>query len=206
MTIKKAMIEIRKFRVERQIVDALNIENDSIVISIHDLSLNSDVLMWRDNLNQRDKWIESFKLLNIDDETCKIVLSSESVNFRSTVIKSFLSKSINDLESTNENVQSISEIENIQSSDHQNNLSATTLEIIRSFAITRSFEITRSFAITKSTRAKRLSFICKTGKRLLMRYRIGSRASSSSARVSLESSCFGYSITVKLNSRHQLLQ
>ncbi len=45
MTIEKAMIEIRKFRVERQIVDALNIRNDSIVISIHDLLLNSDVLI-----------------------------------------------------------------------------------------------------------------------------------------------------------------
>jgi hypothetical protein len=45
MTIEKAMIEIKKFRVERQIVDALNIRNDSIVISIHDLSLNSDVLI-----------------------------------------------------------------------------------------------------------------------------------------------------------------
>jgi hypothetical protein len=55
MTIEKVMIEIRKFRAKRQIVDALNTRNDSIIISIHDLSLNSDVLVWRDNLNQRDK-------------------------------------------------------------------------------------------------------------------------------------------------------
>jgi hypothetical protein len=45
MIIEKAMIEIRKFRVERQIADALNIRNDSIVISVHDLFLNSDVLV-----------------------------------------------------------------------------------------------------------------------------------------------------------------
>jgi hypothetical protein len=45
MTIEKAMTEIRKFRVERQIVDALNTRNDSIIIPIHDLSLNSDVLV-----------------------------------------------------------------------------------------------------------------------------------------------------------------
>ncbi len=45
MTIEKAMIEIRKFRAERQIVDVLNIRNDSIIISIHDLSLNSNVLI-----------------------------------------------------------------------------------------------------------------------------------------------------------------
>jgi hypothetical protein len=57
MIIEKVMIEIRKFRAERQIVNALNIRNDSIVISIHDLFLNSDVLIWReDNVNQRDKW------------------------------------------------------------------------------------------------------------------------------------------------------
>ncbi len=45
MTIEKAMIEIRKFRAERQIVDVLNIRNDSIITSIHDLFLNSDVLV-----------------------------------------------------------------------------------------------------------------------------------------------------------------
>ncbi len=45
MIIEKAMIEIRKFRVERQVVDALNTRNDSIIISIHDLFLNSDVLV-----------------------------------------------------------------------------------------------------------------------------------------------------------------
>jgi hypothetical protein len=60
----------------------------------------------------------------------------------------------------------------------------------------------------KKTRKSRTSTmnICKTGKRLLVRYRTGSRVSSSSARVSLESSCPGYSVTVELNSRHQLLQ
>jgi hypothetical protein len=45
ITIEKAMTEIRKFRAERQIADVLNIRNESIVISIHDLSLNSNVLI-----------------------------------------------------------------------------------------------------------------------------------------------------------------
>jgi hypothetical protein len=45
MTIAKAMTEIRKFRAERQIADALNIRNDPIVTPIHDLLLNSDVLV-----------------------------------------------------------------------------------------------------------------------------------------------------------------
>jgi hypothetical protein len=45
MTIEKVMTEIRKFRAERQVADALNTRNESIVISIHDLSLNSNVLI-----------------------------------------------------------------------------------------------------------------------------------------------------------------
>jgi hypothetical protein len=134
IAIEKAMIEIRKIRVERQIADALNTRNGPIIISIHDLPLNSDVLVWRDNLNQRDKWTGSFKLLDIENETCKIALSSESIDFRSTVIKSFLIESTND-------VESIPEIEDIQSSDVQNNLPAEPF----------------APAITRPTRARRLS-------------------------------------------------
>jgi hypothetical protein len=56
LIIEKIMIEIRKFRAERQVADALNIRNDLIIISIHDLFLNSNTLIWReDNVNQRDK-------------------------------------------------------------------------------------------------------------------------------------------------------
>jgi hypothetical protein len=44
----------------------------------------------------------------MNDEICKIELSSESIDFRSTVIKSFLiESSIDDVQSINENVQSI---------------------------------------------------------------------------------------------------
>jgi hypothetical protein len=45
MTIEKVMTEVRKFRAERQVADALNTRNDLIVTSIHDLSLNSNVLI-----------------------------------------------------------------------------------------------------------------------------------------------------------------
>jgi hypothetical protein len=45
MITERVMIEIRKFRAERQIVDVLNTRNDSIITSIHDLFLNSDVLV-----------------------------------------------------------------------------------------------------------------------------------------------------------------
>jgi hypothetical protein len=45
IAIEKAMTEIKKFRAERQMIDVLNIRNESIVIPIHDLSINSDVLI-----------------------------------------------------------------------------------------------------------------------------------------------------------------
>jgi cell division protein FtsB len=45
MTIEKAMTEIRKIRTEKQVADVLNARNESIVTSIHDLLLNSNVLI-----------------------------------------------------------------------------------------------------------------------------------------------------------------
>jgi hypothetical protein len=45
MTIEKVMTEVRKFRAERQVADALNTRNDLIITSIHDLLLNSNVLI-----------------------------------------------------------------------------------------------------------------------------------------------------------------
>jgi hypothetical protein len=78
----------------------------------------------------------------------KIALSFELIDFRSTVMKSFLIESINDVESNNENVQSIDEniqsiFENVQSSDHQNNLSAEFFEIINLLAIVKSVRVKR---------------------------------------------------------------
>ncbi len=45
IAIEKAMIEIRKLRAKRQIADVLNTQNDSIITSISNLLLNSDVLV-----------------------------------------------------------------------------------------------------------------------------------------------------------------
>jgi hypothetical protein len=45
MTIERVMTEVRKFRAERQVADALNIRNDLIVTPIHDLLINSNVLI-----------------------------------------------------------------------------------------------------------------------------------------------------------------
>lgn len=47
-TIEKAMKQGRKIQAENQVIDALNTRNGPLVNLIHDLSLNSDVLVWRE--------------------------------------------------------------------------------------------------------------------------------------------------------------
>jgi hypothetical protein len=90
IAMRKAMNEIRKLNVIRQLNDALNTRNDSSSILIHNLSLNSEVLVYREkNDNQSKSWKDSFKLLNIDDESIIIEFSSDSTKFRSTMIKSY---------------------------------------------------------------------------------------------------------------------
>jgi hypothetical protein len=115
MAIEKAMTEVRKFRAERQVADALNTRNGPIVTPIHDLPLNSDVLVWREG----KKWTGPFKLLGMDGETCKIELSSGPTNFRSTVVKPFLIEPPVEVEPTNEKVQPTNDVEpeNVQSTD-----------------------------------------------------------------------------------------
>jgi hypothetical protein len=61
----------------------------------------------------------------MNDEICKIKLSSESIDFRSTVIKSFLIESINDVES--EDVQSTDSSDD----ENQNFASEISAKLIR---------------------------------------------------------------------------
>jgi hypothetical protein len=49
------MNEIRKLIVIRQLNDALNIQNDSSSILIHNLSLNFDVLVYREKNDNQSK-------------------------------------------------------------------------------------------------------------------------------------------------------
>jgi hypothetical protein len=87
---RKIMNEVRKSIVVRQVNDALNIRNDSFSILIHVLSLNSDVLVYRENNNNQSKsWRNSFKLLNTNNESMIIEFSNDSTKFRSTTIKSY---------------------------------------------------------------------------------------------------------------------
>jgi hypothetical protein len=49
IAMKKTMKEVQKFIAIRQMNDALNTRNDLIIILIHELSLNSLVLIFREN-------------------------------------------------------------------------------------------------------------------------------------------------------------
>ena len=83
--INKAMDKVRKIRDERLVSDALNTRNDPLVDPLHDLPLNSEVLVWR----EKSGWTGPFRLLNINNETCQVELPSGPTQFRSTCVKPF---------------------------------------------------------------------------------------------------------------------
>ena len=95
--IKKVMCEVRKIYAKRQVVGALNTKNSPRVDSVYDLLINSNVLVFcESNANYTSKWTGPFKLLSIVNETCKISLPSEPIDFRNTVVKPYLIKPEND--------------------------------------------------------------------------------------------------------------
>ncbi len=55
ITMRKAIKEVRKTIAFRQMNDVLNMKNDSSIILIHDLSLNSLVLMYREKNTDQSK-------------------------------------------------------------------------------------------------------------------------------------------------------
>jgi hypothetical protein len=96
IAMRKAMNEVWKSIAVSQMNDALNTRNDSFSILIHVLSLNFNVFVYREkNDNQSKSWKNSFKLLNINDESMIIELSSDFTKFRSTMIKSYYDDHVN---------------------------------------------------------------------------------------------------------------
>lgn len=89
--IQKIIVDVRKIRTENYLADALNTKNGRLMDFVHDLPLNSDVLVGQeDNIRQSSKWTDSFKLLGIKGEICKIYLPSSPTEFRNTVVKPYL--------------------------------------------------------------------------------------------------------------------
>jgi hypothetical protein len=75
VALKKSMEEIKKLRAERQIAAALNKRNRPKIDAIHDLPLNSEVLVWREgNIDQPGSWIGPYALVALEGESCVVNL------------------------------------------------------------------------------------------------------------------------------------
>src|SRR6202035_3056442 len=67
VALRKAMDEVKKLRANRQVQDALNMRNEPRVDAIHDLPLNSPVLVWREgNTGQNGHWSGPYNLIDMD--------------------------------------------------------------------------------------------------------------------------------------------
>jgi hypothetical protein len=88
--LRKAMAEIQKLRAKRQVTDALNTRNGPSTTDIHDLTLNSDVLVWREgNTGQPGSWEGPYRLVAMNNESCVLALPHGNTTFRSTSVKPF---------------------------------------------------------------------------------------------------------------------
>ena len=88
--LKKAMAEIQKMRAKRQVTEALKTRNGPSTTEIHDLTINSDVLVWREgNTGQPGSWEGPYKLVAINGEDCVLALPRGNTTFRSTSVKPF---------------------------------------------------------------------------------------------------------------------
>lgn len=95
--IRKAMDEVAKVRAKIQVNDALNHRNGPSTEAIHSLPVNSDVLVWREgNTGHSGKWTGPFKLMSIENETCKVQLPSGLTDFRTTVVRPYFEDHVED--------------------------------------------------------------------------------------------------------------
>ena len=91
MALKKAIIDFQKLKAKRQVANALNTQNGPSTTNIHDLTLNSNVLVWREgNTGQTGKWEGPYKLVALNGESCVLALPRGNTPFRSTLVKPFL--------------------------------------------------------------------------------------------------------------------
>ena len=84
--IRKAMSEIAKLRAKQAVSSALNYCNRPNITLVHDLPLNSEVLIWRKSGN----WTSPYHLLSIKGKTCRLQLPSRPTSFRIMSIKPYL--------------------------------------------------------------------------------------------------------------------
>jgi hypothetical protein len=83
--IHKAIKEVRRIYAERQVRDALAMRNGPNTYKIHELPLQSDVLVYR----EKNRWSGPYKLIAINRETCTVQMPYGPTDFRSTVVKPY---------------------------------------------------------------------------------------------------------------------
>ena len=89
--LRKAMEEIKSLRASHEVIRALNARNRPSTTNIHELPLNSEVLVQREgNTGQLGQWEGLYKLVSIEDESCVLALPHGNTSFRSTSVKLFL--------------------------------------------------------------------------------------------------------------------
>lgn len=97
------MFEIRKIYAKQQVEDSLNTKNGFQVDSVHNLLINSDILVFcNGNASCIGRWTSKFKPLGIINKTCKISLLSRYINFRRTVVKFYLIRPENNDQNTSQ--------------------------------------------------------------------------------------------------------
>jgi len=79
------MAEIVKLRAKQTVNNALHYRNGPNITPVHNLPLNSEVLIWRKSGN----WTGPYRLLAVEDKTCCVQLPSGPISFRSTSIKPY---------------------------------------------------------------------------------------------------------------------
>jgi hypothetical protein len=92
IALAKAMKEVRETRARLQVQQALQHRNGPNVSALHDLPLNSQVLVWREGVGNQGSWKGPFELLHIQGETCKVQLPSGPTDFRTTQVKPYNSE------------------------------------------------------------------------------------------------------------------
>ena len=92
--IKSTVKELQRLNARRKLQSALSTRNGLNTMSVLDLPLQSDVLIYREN----DGWTGPFKLIAIDGETCIIDMPYGQSRFRSTVIRPYYADAAQDIQ------------------------------------------------------------------------------------------------------------
>src|SRR6266702_8857608 len=79
------MAKVVKLRAKQTANNALHHRNGPNTTSVHDLPLNSEVLIWR----KSGSWNGPYCLLAVENKTCCIQFPSGPTSFRSTSVKPY---------------------------------------------------------------------------------------------------------------------